>query len=87
MTRLIGGRLVRNNVETQAAGAAADQALAALRGRIAACARVTGTILDGLEATDPTTRAKAVADWDRWLKREAVVGEARGCEESVAAKS
>ena len=85
MTRLIGGRLVRSNVETPAAGAAADQALAALRGQIAACARATGTILDGLEATDATTRAKAVADWDRWLKREVVVGEARACEERVAA--
>ncbi len=42
------------------------------------------SILDGLEAADAATRAKAVAEWDRWLRREAAVGEARACAERVA---
>ena len=86
MTRLIGGRLVRSNVDTAEAAAAADRALAAVRGEIAACARATGPILDGLEAIEVAARAKAVAEWDRWLRREAAVGEARACQERVAAK-
>ena len=85
MARLIGGRLVRANVDSAEAKTAADQALEAIRTQIAACARATGQILDGLEAADAAARAKAVAEWDRWLRREAELGEARACEERVAA--
>jgi len=80
MSRLIGARLVESNAETPAAKAAAVASVAAIRARIAACSRTTGSILDGLEAADPATRAKAIAEWDRWLLREANVGEARACE-------
>lgn len=85
MARLIGARLVRANVDSADAKEAADKALVAIRSQIAACARTTGQILEGLEADEATTRAKAVAEWDRWLRREAVLGEARACEERVAA--
>ncbi len=84
MTRLIGARLVRANVDSTDAKTVADQALAAVRSQVAACARATGAILDGLEAADAASRARAVAEWDRWLRREAMVGEARACEERVA---
>ncbi|MEO8344871.1 MAG: hypothetical protein ABI607_04170 [Betaproteobacteria bacterium] len=84
MTRLIGARLARANVDSAEAKAAADKALATVRAQVAACARATGPILDGLEASDAATRAKAVSEWDRWLRREAAVGEARACEERVA---
>ncbi len=85
MARLIGGRLVRANVDSAQAREAADKALAAVRSQIAACARATGQVLDGLEAADAMVRAKAVSEWDRWLRREAAIGEARACEERVAA--
>ena len=86
MARLIGGRMVQANVESPDAKLAADKVLASIRAQLAACGRATGSILDGLEATDGATRAKAVADWDGWLRREAAVGEARACEERVAAR-
>jgi hypothetical protein len=86
MTRLIGARLVRSNVDSADARAAADKKLAALRGQIASCARATAPILDGLESADAAARSATVAEWDRWLRREAAVGEARACEERVAAK-
>jgi len=87
MSRLIGGRMVQGNAASAEAKAAAEKELAAIRAQIAACSRATGPILDALEATDAATRAKAVADWDRWLRREAAVGEARACNERVAATS
>jgi len=85
MSRLIGGRIVQSNADSAEAKAAAEKSLAAVRAQIAACSRSTAPILDALEATDGATRAKAVAEWDRWLRREAAVGEARACEERVAA--
>jgi len=85
MSRLIGGRMVESNAASAEEKAAAGKNLAAIRTQIAACSRATGPILDALEATDAATRAKAVADWDRWLRREAAVGEARACNERVAA--
>ena len=85
MSRLIGGRIVQSNADSAEAKAAAEKSLAAVRAQIVACSRSTAPILDALEATDGATRAKAVADWDRWLRREAAVGEARACEERVAA--
>ncbi len=87
MARLIGARMVEANVDSPEAKAAASATVAAIRARIAACSRSTGPILDGLEATDPATRAKAIAEWDRWLRREAAVGEARACEERAGATS
>ena len=87
MARLIGGRMVQSNVESPDAKIAADKVLASIRAQLAACSRATSSILDGLEATDGATRAKAVADWDGSLRREAAVGEARACEERVAARS
>ena len=84
MTRLIGGRLARANADSADAKAAADNALASVRGQIAACSRATGSILDGLEAADIAMRAKAVAEWERWLRREAAVGEAHACQERAA---
>jgi hypothetical protein len=85
MARLLGSRMVQSNVDAPEAKAAADKVHASIRAQVAACARTTGLILDGLEATDASMRAKAVADWDLWLRREAVVGEARACGERVAA--
>ena len=85
MSRLIGGRLVQSNAGSTEAKAAALNALASTRAQIAACSRSTGPILDGLQAADAATRAKAVAEWDRWLRREAAIGEARACLERVAA--
>jgi hypothetical protein len=85
MSRLIGGRLAQSNAPSAEAKSAAEKKLASVRAEIAACSRSTGPILDALEATDGATRAKAVAEWDRWLRREAAVGEARACEERVAA--
>jgi hypothetical protein len=79
--------LVKSNVEAPGAKAAADESLAAIRARVAACSRTTGEILEGLEAADQATRAKAIAEWDRWLQREASVGEARACEERIRATS
>ncbi len=58
-----------------------------VRAQIAACSRSTGSILDGLEADDQAARAKSVAEWDRWLRREAAVGEARACAERLGATS
>jgi hypothetical protein len=85
MSRLIGGRMVLGNAGSAEAKAAAEKDLASIRAQIAACSRATAPILDGLEATDAATRAKAVAEWDRWLRREATAGEARACAERVAA--
>jgi hypothetical protein len=85
MSRLIGGRMVLSNAGSAEAKAAAEKDLASIRAQIVACSRATAPILDGLEATDAATRAKAVAEWDRWLRREAAIGEARACEERVAA--
>ena len=87
MSRLIGGRLVQNNAGSADAKAAAEKSLASIRAQIFACSRATGPILEGLQATDGTTRAKAVAEWDRWLRREAAIGEAQACEERIAATS
>jgi len=87
MSRLIGARMVVANLGSAEALASAEKKVASVRAQIAACSRSTGSILEGLEAADPATRAKAVAEWDRWLRREAAVGEARACEERVAATS
>ena len=85
MSRLTGGRMVVANARSAEAKAAAEKDLGSIRAQIMACSRATAPILDGLEATDAATRAKAVAEWDRWLRREAAAGEARACEERVAA--
>jgi len=87
MSRLIGGRLIQSNAISAEAKAAAEKSVASIRAQIMACSRATGPILDGLQATDAATRAKAVAEWDRWLRREAAIGEARACDERVAATS
>jgi len=87
MSRLIGGRMAGANAASAEAKAAADKKLASVRDSIAACSRSTGTILDGLESADAAARAKSVAEWDSWLRREAAVGEVRACEERVAATS
>ena len=86
MARLIGARMVESNGDTAESRLAANKSLEAIRAQNAACAASTGTILDSLEANDSATRAKAIAEWDRWLRREAAVGEARACEERVGAK-
>jgi hypothetical protein len=86
MARLTGARMVEANGDTAESLVAANRSLEGIRAQNAACAASTGTILDGLEATDAATRAKAIAEWDRWLRREAAVGEARACEERVGAK-
>ncbi len=85
MARLIGARLVESNAPTPDARPSPGNALAAVRTQIVACARVTGSILDGLESDEAATRAKAIDEWDRWLRREAAIGEARACQERVAA--
>jgi hypothetical protein len=85
MARLIGARMVEANVGSAQAKAMAVSSLASIRGQVAACARATATMLDGLESTDAAMRAKAIEEWDRWLKQEALVGEARACEIRVAA--
>jgi hypothetical protein len=87
MARLIGARLVESNAQTPDARLSAGKALAAVRAQTVACSRATGSILDGLESDDAATRAKAISEWDRWLRREAVVGEVRACEERVAASA
>ena len=87
MSRLIGGRMAVANAASTGSKSVAEGKLASVRGQIAACSRSTGSILDGLEAADAATRAKSVAEWDAWLRREAAVGEARACEERVAATS
>jgi hypothetical protein len=87
MSRLIGARMAVANAASPGSKSIAEAKLSTVRGQIAACSRSTGTILDGLEATDAATRAKSVAEWDAWLRREAAVGEARACEERVAATS
>ena len=87
MSRLIGARMVLANAGSAEDLAVAEKRVASVRAQIAACSRSTGSILDGLEAADAATRIKAVAEWDRWLRREAAVGEARACEERVAATS
>jgi len=87
MSRLIGGRMATANAASAEGKALAEKKLAGVRDQIAACSRSTGSILDGLEAADAATRAAAVAAWDEWLRLEAAVGEARACEERVAATS
>jgi len=87
MSRLIGGRMATANAASTESKALAERKLASVRDQIAACSRSTGSILDGLEAADAATRAAAVTAWDTWLRREAAVGEARACEERVAATS
>jgi hypothetical protein len=84
MSRLIGARMVQSNARTAEAGVAATTSLVSTRAQIAACSRSTGSILNGLEATDVATRAKAIAEWDQWLRREAELGEARACAERIA---
>lgn len=84
MARLIGARMVEANVETAELKAKAGASLAAVRAQVAACSRATGSILDGLEAIDAATRAKAIDEWDQWLVQEVRVGEARACENRVA---
>ena len=84
MSRLIGGRMALGNAVSAEAKSAAERHLASVRAQIAACSRSTGSILDALEAADGATRAKAVAEWDQWLRHEAAVGEARACEERLA---
>lgn len=83
MSRLIGGRMAQSNAASAEARAAAEKKLAAVREQIAACSRSTGKILDGLEAADSATRAKAISEWDGWLRREAAIGEARACAERL----
>jgi hypothetical protein len=87
MSRLIGGRMAMANAASAESKLVAERKLASVREQIATCSRSTGAILDGLEAADAATRAKSVAAWDTWLRREAAVGEARACEERVAATS
>jgi len=87
MSRLIGARMAVANAASAGSKSSAEGKLSSVRGQIAACSRSTGSILDGLEAADAATRAKSVAEWDAWLQREAAVGEARACEERVAATS
>ncbi len=87
MSRLIGARMVVANAGSTEALAAAETRVGSVRAQIAACSRSTGSILDGLEAADASSRAKAVAEWDRWLRREAAAGEARACEERLGATS
>jgi hypothetical protein len=87
MSRLIGARMVVANAASAGSKSVAEGKLSSVRGQIAACSRSTGSILDGVEAADAATRAKSVAAWDAWLRREAAVGEARACEERVAATS
>ena len=87
MSRLIGARMVVANAGSADALAAAETRVGSVRAQIAACSRSTGSILDGLEADDRATRAKSVAEWDKWLRREAAVGEARACEERLGATS
>jgi hypothetical protein len=83
MSRLIGGRMALSNAASAEGRTAAEKKLAAVREQIAACSRSTGKILDGLEASDAATRAKAIAEWDGWLRREAAIGEARACAERL----
>jgi hypothetical protein len=73
------------NAGSPAAKTAADKGYAAPRAQLAACARTTGAILEGLESADASLRAKAVAEWTLWLRREADVGEARACDERLRA--
>ena len=87
MSRLIGARMVVANAGSADAITAAETKVGSVRAQIAACSRSTGSILDGLEAADQASRAKAVAEWDKWLRREATVGEARACEERLGATS
>jgi hypothetical protein len=87
MSRLIGGRIALANAASPEAKAAGEQKLSSVRAQIAACSRATGAILEGLEASDPATRARAVNEWDVWLRREAAIGEARACAERVGATS
>ena len=87
MSRLIGARMVMANAGSAEALAAAETKVASVRAQIAACSRSTGSILDGLESADQASRANAVAEWDRWLRRESAVGEARACEERLAVTS
>ena len=84
MSRLIGGRMAQDNAPSAEARTMAEKKLASVRAQIAACSRSTGSILDALESADGPTRAKAVAEWDQWLRREAAVGEAHACEERLA---
>jgi hypothetical protein len=87
MSRLIGARMVVANAGSADVLASAEAKVGSVRAQIAACSRSTGSILDGLEAADQASRAKAVAEWDAWLRREASVGEARACEERLGATS
>jgi hypothetical protein len=86
MTRLTGARMVIANSESPDAKVGADKVLQGLRAQVASCAAATGAILDGLEANDAALRVKAVADWDRWLRHELAVGEARACTERAGTK-
>jgi hypothetical protein len=86
MARLVGARLVESNAQTPEARQSAVNALAVVRAQTVACSRTTGATLDGLESDDAAARAKAINEWDRWLRREGAVGEARACEERVAGK-
>jgi hypothetical protein len=79
--RLQGGAIVARNAATQEKRTAAEQRMADLRFRIAACSRAVGALVDGLESADAGVRARAVASYDRWLRREAAVGEVRACDE------
>jgi hypothetical protein len=85
--RLLGGRIVARNAATPEARAAAEQVSTDLRRRIASCSHATGALAEQLESSDTAARGRAVADYERWLQRDAAVGEARACAEITAKKS
>ena len=87
MSRLIGARMVVANAGSADALAAAETQVGPFARRSPHAAGPRGSILDGLEADDRAARAKSVAEWDKWLRREAAVGEARACEERLGATS
>lgn len=63
----------------RSAAPGAQQQLADLQKRAFACAEAGNGIAEGLESADPAVRAKAVAQWEARLVREAKSGEVAVC--------
>lgn len=76
--RIAGARLAERSSDA-ATLAAAQQQVSAVQRRAFECAEAGNEIAAGLESSDAATRARAVAQWEARLRKDAQQGEAAAC--------
>ena len=77
--RIAGARLADRTAAAGPAQAAARQQLAAVQRRAYECAEAGNGIAAGLESADAAARARAVAQWEARVARDAREGEVAAC--------